>query len=79
MIKVGEVRSVAVPRRGVIREGDGTISVWVTTDLKNIVRRTVRVGMEQEGFVQILEGLAAGEQVARESALFLSSALSSSP
>jgi cobalt-zinc-cadmium efflux system membrane fusion protein len=79
VIKIGEVRSVAVPRRGVIREGDGTMSVWVTSDLKTIVRRTVKTGLEQDGFVQILEGLSPGEQAATESALFLSSALTSSP
>jgi cobalt-zinc-cadmium efflux system membrane fusion protein len=79
VIKVGEVRSVAVPRRGVIREGDGTMSVWVTSDLKTIVRRTVKAGLEQDGFVQILEGVTSGEQVATDSALFLSSALTTSP
>ena len=62
-----------------IREGDGTMSVWVTSDLKTIVRRTVKTGLEQDGFVQILEGLSPGEQAATESALFLSSALTSSP
>lgn len=79
VIKVGEVRSVAVARRGVIREGDGTMSVWVTADMKAIVRRTVKVGLEQDGYVQILEGLGAGEQVAMDSALFLSSALTTPP
>jgi cobalt-zinc-cadmium efflux system membrane fusion protein len=79
VIKVGDVRSVAVPRRGVIREGDGTMSVWVTRDLKTIVRRTVKAGLEQDGFVQILEGVTSGEQVATDSALFLSSASTSSP
>jgi cobalt-zinc-cadmium efflux system membrane fusion protein len=79
VIKVGQVRSVAVPRRGVIREGDGTMSVWVTTDMRTIVRRTVKAGLEQDGFVQIQEGVTSGEQVATESALFLSNALSSTP
>ena len=69
------VRSPAVPLNGVIREGDGTMAVWVTTDRKRLVRRTVKVGLEQDGFDQILEGLQPGELVATEGALFLSNAL----
>jgi len=69
------VRSVAVPPNGVMREGDGTMTVWVTTDRRRLVRRTVRVGLQQDGFNQILEGLQPGELVATEAALFLSNAL----
>jgi membrane fusion protein, heavy metal efflux system len=69
------VRSPAVPLNGVIRESDGTMAVWVTTDRKRLVKRTVKVGLEQDGFDQILEGLQPGELVATEGALFLSNAL----
>ena len=69
------VRSPAVPLNGVIREGDGTMAIWVTTDRKRLVKRTVKVGLEQDGFDQILEGLQPGELVATEGALFLSNAL----
>jgi len=69
------VRSPAVPLNGVIREGDGTMAVWVTTDRKRLVKRTVKVGLEQDGVDQILEGLQPGELVATEGALFLSNAL----
>jgi cobalt-zinc-cadmium efflux system membrane fusion protein len=69
------VRSVAVPLNGVLREGDGTMTVWVTTDRKRLVKRTVKVGLQQDGFAQILEGLRPGEPVATEGALFLSNAL----
>jgi len=76
VIRTGKaVRSVAVPLNGVIREGDGTMAVWVTTDRKRLVRRTVKIGLQQDGFAQILEGLQPGELVATESALFLSNAL----
>jgi cobalt-zinc-cadmium efflux system membrane fusion protein len=76
VIRTGQaVRSLAVPFNGVIREGDGTMTVWVTTDRKRLVRRTVTVGLQQGGFHQILEGLQPGELVATESALFLSNAL----
>ncbi len=76
VIRTGQaVRSPAVPLNGVIREGDGTMTVWVTTDRKRLVKRTVKVGLQQDGFNQILEGLRPGELVATESALFLSNAL----
>jgi cobalt-zinc-cadmium efflux system membrane fusion protein len=69
------VRSVAVPLNGVIREGDGTMTVWVTTDRRRLVRRTVKVSLQQDGFAQIVEGLRPGELVATEGALFLSNAV----
>ncbi len=76
VIRTGQaVRSVAVPLNGVIREGDGTMTVWVTTDRKRLVKRTVKVGLQQDGFDQILEGLQPGELVATEGALFLSNAI----
>jgi len=69
------MRSAAVPFAGVVREGDGTMTVWVTTDRKRLVRRTVVVGLQQEGLHQILDGLKPGELIATDGALFLSNAL----
>jgi len=69
------VRSPAVPLKGVVREGDGTMTVWVTTDRRRLVKRTVTVGLEQDGFDQILDGLRPGELVATDRALFLNNAL----
>ena len=57
-----------------VREGDGTMTVWVTTDRRRFDKRTVRIGLQQGGFVQVLEGLQPGELVATEGAL-LSNAL----
>jgi len=64
--------SVSVPIDSVIREGDGTMTVWVTTDDRRFDRRTVKIGMEQDGWRQILDGLKAGEKVASTGAIFLS-------
>jgi membrane fusion protein, heavy metal efflux system len=76
VIRTGQaLRSVAVPFAGVIREGDGTMTAWVTADRKRLVKRTVKVGLQQDGFDQILEGLRPGELVATDGALFLSNAL----
>ena len=68
-------RTSAVPLAGVVREGDGTRTVWVTTDRKRMLKRTVEVGLQQDGYWQILQGVKQGEWVATEGALFLSNAL----
>jgi cobalt-zinc-cadmium efflux system membrane fusion protein len=76
VIRTGDpVRSIAVPLDGVVREGDGTMTVWVTADRRRFTKRTVKTGLQREGYYQIVEGLQAGELVATEGALFLSNAL----
>jgi membrane fusion protein, heavy metal efflux system len=76
VIRTGDpVRSVAVPNNAVVREGDGTMSVWVTTDGRKFLQRTVEIGLARDGFVQILKNLAPGERVAAEGAVFLSNVL----
>lgn len=64
--------SPAVPLAGVVREGDGTQTVWVTADRRRFVRRTVKIGDSRDGYRQILDGLKVGELVASEGAIFLS-------
>jgi cobalt-zinc-cadmium efflux system membrane fusion protein len=76
VIRVGDpVRSFAVPANGVVREGDGTMTVWVTTDGRHFAKRTVRIGLQQDGWVQILEGIQGGETVVTDGAVFLSNKL----
>lgn len=76
VIQVGEpARSPAIPVDGVVREGDGTMTVWVTADRRRFTRRTVKIGEERGGYRQILDGVQVGELVATEGALFLSNAL----
>jgi cobalt-zinc-cadmium efflux system membrane fusion protein len=76
VIRVGDpVASLAVPEAGVVREGDGTMTAWVTTDSRHFVKRTVKVGLRQDDAVQILEGLKPGETVVTEGAVFLSNKL----
>ena len=64
--------SVAVPANALAREGDGSISVWVTQDGNRFKRRKVQTGMVQNGIVQVTDGLKTGEKIARDKALFLS-------
>jgi cobalt-zinc-cadmium efflux system membrane fusion protein len=68
-------RSAAVPLAGVVREGDGTMTIWVTADRRRFIRRTVKIGEQRDGYRQILDGVRAGELVATEGALFLSNEL----
>jgi cobalt-zinc-cadmium efflux system membrane fusion protein len=76
VIDVGApMRAAAVPLDAVVREGDGTMTVWVTADRRRFTKRTVKVGLQRDGYRQILEGLQPGELIATEGALFLSNAL----
>jgi membrane fusion protein, heavy metal efflux system len=73
VISIGApVASPAVPLSGVVREGDGTQTVWVTADRRRFTRRTVKIGDQRDGYRQILEGLQVGELVATDGAVFLS-------
>jgi membrane fusion protein, heavy metal efflux system len=69
------VRSLAVPVAGVVREGDGTMSVWVTKDRRRYTKRTITVGLQQDGWDQIVDGLQPGDDVVTEGAVFLSNKL----
>ncbi len=76
VIRVGPpMRSPGIPSDGVVREGDGTMTIWVTADRRRFTRRAVKIGGLNEGYRQILEGAHVGELVATEGALFLSNAL----
>jgi membrane fusion protein, heavy metal efflux system len=76
VIRTGDpLRSPGVPLDGVVREGDGTMTVWVTADRRRFTKRTVKIGLERDGYRQILEGLQPGELVATDGAIFLSNML----
>jgi cobalt-zinc-cadmium efflux system membrane fusion protein len=76
IITVGPpVRSPGIPLNGVVREGDGTQTVWVTADRRRFTRRTVEIGQQRDGYRQILKGVQAGELVATDGAIFLSNML----
>ena len=67
--------SIAVPVNAVVREGDGTMTVFTTQDGRRFMRREVKLGLQQDGLDQVLNGLTANERVAGDGALFLSNAL----
>jgi len=50
----------------------------VTTDRKKFIRRSVTVGLQQDGFDQIQDGLRSGELAVTDGAILLSNLLSGS-
>jgi cobalt-zinc-cadmium efflux system membrane fusion protein len=79
-IRTGDpVRSVGVPATSVVHEGDGTNTVWVTTDRRRFMQRPVKLGLQKDGWDQIVEGLKPGELVVTEGGVFLSSMLDAPP
>jgi cobalt-zinc-cadmium efflux system membrane fusion protein len=73
------VASTAIPANGVVREGDGTMTTWVTTDRRHFSQRIIKTGLRQGARVQILEGLQPGELVVSDGAVFLSNMLQAPP
>jgi cobalt-zinc-cadmium efflux system membrane fusion protein len=65
------ISAVAVPAEGIVREGDGTMTVWLATDRHHFTKRTVKVGLQNAGYDQILEGVSAGAQIVIKGAIFL--------
>ena len=70
------VNALAVPLDGVVREGDGTMTVWVTTDHHRFTKRLVRLGLQRDGFDQIVDGVRPGEMIVTRGAVFLDNLLS---
>jgi cobalt-zinc-cadmium efflux system membrane fusion protein len=62
--------SPGVPVEAVIREGDLAV-VWVEEEPMVFQRRKVKLGLEQEGRVQIRDGLKAGDLVLVRGAIFV--------
>ena len=63
--------AAAVPLDGVIREEDGTMTVWITTDRHHFTKRAVKIGLQHDGYDQIIEGVRPGELVVTKGAIFL--------
>jgi cobalt-zinc-cadmium efflux system membrane fusion protein len=76
VIRTGDpVTTTAMPLDGVVREGDGTMTVWVTSDRHQFTQRVVKVGLQRDGYDQILDGVNQGELAVTEGAVFLDSML----
>jgi cobalt-zinc-cadmium efflux system membrane fusion protein len=73
------VEATALLANGVVRESDGTMTAWVTTDRHRFVQRIIKTGLRKDGRVQILDGLQRGELVVADGAVFLSNMLEAPP
>jgi membrane fusion protein, heavy metal efflux system len=73
------VEATAIPANGVVREPDGTMTAWVTSDRRHFVQRVVKTGLRKDGRVQILAGLQPGELAVSDGAVFLSNMLKAPP
>jgi membrane fusion protein, heavy metal efflux system len=69
------LKSLAVPANGIVREGDGTMTAWVTTDRTHFTQRTVKIGLREQDMVQVLDGLQPNEIVVTDGAIFLDNML----
>ncbi len=75
----GPLAGIAVPANAVVREPDGTMTAWVTTDRRHFDQRIVKIGLRRDDRVQILDGLKRGELVVTDGAVFLDSMLTAPP
>jgi cobalt-zinc-cadmium efflux system membrane fusion protein len=73
------VESTAIPMTGVVRNGDGTMAAWVTTDRRRFLQRIVTVGLQKDGQYQVLGGLRRGELAVTDGAVFLNNMLEAPP
>jgi cobalt-zinc-cadmium efflux system membrane fusion protein len=71
--------AIAIPAKGVVREADGTMTAWVTTDRRRFAQRVIKPGEQRDNKVQILEGLQRGEIVVTDGGVFLSNMLQAPP
>jgi membrane fusion protein, heavy metal efflux system len=73
------IEALAIPADGVVREGDGTLTAWVTSDRRHFTQRIVRTGLREDGEVQILEGLEPHELVVTRGAIYLDNMINAAP
>lgn len=73
------VEAIAIPANGVVRETDGSMAAWVTTDRRHFAEKFIKTGLHADGQVQVLDGLQRGELVVSDGAVFLSNMLQAPP
>lgn len=73
------LQALAIPADGVVREGDGTLTAWVTSDRRHFTQRVIEAGLREDGEVQILEGLRPQELVVTRGAIYLDNMINAVP
>jgi cobalt-zinc-cadmium efflux system membrane fusion protein len=70
-ITTGQASSaMAIPEAAVIYEGQSA-HVWLATPDRRLQLQQVRLGRSAHGFVEVLDGLKAGDRIATSGALFI--------
>jgi membrane fusion protein, heavy metal efflux system len=69
----GAVESPAVPEAAIVYEGDAA-HLWVVAGDGLLTYRVIRPGRSNDGLVEVLEGLAAGERIVTKGGLFIDQA-----
>ena len=62
--------ALAAPEAAVIYEGQSA-HVWLARPDRTLVLQQVRLGRSAHGFVEVLDGLRPGDQIATSGALFI--------
>jgi membrane fusion protein, heavy metal efflux system len=65
------INALAVPAEGVVRQGDGTLTVWLASSGHHFTKKLVKVGLRDSGYAQVVEGVSAGAQIVTKGAVFL--------
>jgi len=73
------VEAIAIPVKGVVREGDGTMTAWVTKDRHHFYQKTVKIGPSRDDRYIVFDGLHPGDLAVVEGAVFLSNILNAPP
>jgi len=68
-----EAVSAAVPSGAIVFEGSEA-HVWVAAGDGSVFLRPIRIGRHDEGLVEVVDGLSAGERVVTHGTLFLDQA-----
>ena len=68
-----------IPVNGVVRNGDGSFTAWVTTDRRHFTERAVQLGEPLDGEYPVSRGLKRGELAVVDGAVFLSNILFAPP
>jgi cobalt-zinc-cadmium efflux system membrane fusion protein len=66
----GDSQAPSVPEEAIVREGDQA-RVWVVAQNNTLSLRSIRTGRSNDGMVEVLDGLKAGERVVTRGSLFI--------
>ncbi len=66
----GDSQAPSVPEEAIVREGDEA-RVWVVAQNNTLSLRSIHTGRSNDGMVEVLDGLKAGERVVTRGSLFI--------